>query len=63
METVCKYNYIVKSDKTEYDPYEFSFEFIIAIAFRINSANARMLREWAIREIFCPKVVFFLLKK
>ena len=58
METVCKCNYIVKAGKIEYDLYEFSLEFIIAMAFRIGSENAKILREWAIREILRPKVVF-----
>jgi hypothetical protein len=58
METVCKCNCIVKAGKIEYEPYEFSLEFIIAMAFRINSANSKVLREWAIREILRPKAVF-----
>jgi hypothetical protein len=58
METVCKCNCIVKSGKIEYDPYEFSLEFIIAMAFRINSANAKILSEWVIKEILRPKTVF-----
>ena len=58
METVCKCNYIVKAGKIEYDPYEFSLEFIIAMAFRINSANAKVLREFIIRKILRPKAVF-----
>jgi hypothetical protein len=58
MEIVCKCNCIVKTGKIEYAPYEFNFEFIIAMAFRINSANSKVLREWAIREILCPKAVF-----
>jgi hypothetical protein len=33
-------------------------EFIIAMAFRINSANSKALREWAIKEILRPKAVF-----
>jgi hypothetical protein len=58
MEEVCKCNCIVKASKIEYEPYEFGFEFIIAMAFRINSANSKVLREWVIREILRPKAVF-----
>ena len=58
METVCKCNCIVKSGKIEYEPYEFSLEFIIAMAFRINSANAKVLREWIVRKIIHSKTVF-----
>jgi len=58
MEEVCKYNCIVKAGKIEYEPYEFSLEFIIAMAFRIKSANAKILREYFIREILRPKTMF-----
>jgi hypothetical protein len=59
METVCKCNYIVKAGKIEYDPYEFNLEFIIAMAFRINSVNAQILREWIISKVLRHKTVFF----
>jgi len=58
MEKVCKCNCIVKAAKIEYEPYEFSLEFIIAMAFRIKSANAQLLREWIISEALHPKAVF-----
>jgi len=57
MEEVCKCNRIVKTGKIEYEPYEFSLEFIVAMAFRINSPNAKMLREWTVNEILRPKTL------
>ena len=57
MEAVCKCNRIVKTGRIEYEPYEFSLEFIIAMAFRISSPNAKILREWAISEILRTKTV------
>ena len=57
MEEVCKCNRIVKTGKIEYEPYEFSLEFIIAMAFRINSPNAKTLREWIVSEILRTKTV------
>jgi len=58
MEVVCKCNCIVKAGKIEYEPYEFSLEFIIAMAFRINSPNAKILRKFFISEFLRPKAVF-----
>ena len=58
MNEVCKGNCIVKAAKIEYEPYEFSLEFIIAMAFRINSPNAKILRKWFIGKTLRPKVVF-----
>jgi hypothetical protein len=58
MEVVCKCNCIVKTSKVEYEPYEFSLEFIIAMAFRISSHNAQILRGYFICEILRPKTVF-----
>ena len=57
MEAVCKCNCIVKAGKIDYEPYEFSLEFIVAMAFRINSPNAKMLREWTVNEILRPKTL------
>jgi hypothetical protein len=58
METVCKCNCIVKAGRIEYEPYEFSFEFVIAMAFRIGSGNAKILREWILGKILHLKTVF-----
>ena len=55
MEEVCKCNCIVKVSKIEYEPYEFSFEFIIAMAFRINSLNAEILRQWVLNQLISSK--------
>lgn len=58
METVCKCNCIVKSGRIEYEPYEFSLEFIIAMAFRIRSANAKILRGWILGKVIHSQTVF-----
>lgn len=55
MEEVCKCNCIVKAGKIAYEPYEFSFEFIIAMAFRVNSLNAKTLRQWALNQLILSK--------
>jgi len=54
VEDVCKCNLIADTTKKkiEYEAYEFNFEFIIAMAFRIHSENAEMLRKWIINQVF-----------
>jgi len=58
METVCKCDLTQRGNRIEYIPYEFSLEFIIAMAFRIKSENAKLLRGWFLRDVLRPKVVF-----
>ena len=58
IETVCKCDLTQRGNRIEHIPYEFSLEFIIAMAFRINSENAKLLREWFLREVLRPKGVF-----
>jgi len=58
MEMVCKCDLTQRGNRIEYIPYEFSLEFIIAMAFRIKSENAKLLREWVLREAQRPKAVF-----
>jgi len=41
----------------KYDPYEFNLMFVIAMAFRIDSENAEILREWVVNQMFVSKMV------
>jgi Virulence protein len=54
IEDVCKYNLIGNTTKNtiKYEVYEFNFEFIVAMAFRIRSENADILRKWIINQVF-----------
>jgi len=54
IEDVCKYNLIADTTKKkiEYEAYEFNFEFIVAMTFRIRSENAEMLRKWIVNQVF-----------
>jgi Virulence protein len=54
IEDVCKYNLIGNTTKNtiKYEAYEFNFEFIIAMAFRVRSENAEILRKWIINQVF-----------
>jgi Virulence protein len=54
IEDVCKYNLIADTTKNtiKYEAYEFNFEFIVAMAFRIRSENAEILRKWIINQVF-----------
>ena len=54
IENVCKYNLIGNTTKNtiKYEVYEFNFEFIVAMAFRIRSENAEIFRKWIINQAF-----------
>ena len=41
-----------------YDPHEFNLMFVIAMAFRIDSENAGILREWIMNQMLVSKTVF-----
>lgn len=49
VEKFCKYDLFVRGQHVRYDIKEVRLEIIIAMAFRIDSANAKCLREWFIR--------------
>jgi Virulence protein len=59
MDEVCKCHLIAKTGKNtiRYDPYKFSLEFIIAMAFRIDSENSKLLRKWFLDEIIHSKAI------
>lgn len=41
-----------------YDPYEFNLMFVIAMAFRVDSENTGILREWILNQIPAQKSIF-----
>lgn len=59
MEKTCRYHTIINTSRNmvKHEPYEFNFEFIIALAFRIDSPNAEFLRKWLLKQILSPKLI------
>ena len=59
-EEYCKCNLIASTGKRgiKYAPYEFNLMFVIAIAFRIDSENAEILRTWILSRMLVEKTVF-----
>lgn len=59
-EEYCKCNLIASTGKSgiKYDPYEFNLMFVIAMAFRIDSENAEILRKWIVNRVLVEKTVF-----
>lgn len=59
MEKTCRYHTIVNTsrNKVKHEPYEFNFEFIIALAFHIDSPNAEFLRKWLLKQILSSKLI------
>jgi hypothetical protein len=49
VEKSCKYKLYAGGNRIRYDVREVNLEVVIAMAFRIASPNARILREWFIR--------------
>lgn len=47
-EDTSKYDLYVSGNRIKYDMREFNLEVIIALAFRIDSWQARVLRDWVI---------------
>lgn len=50
-EETSKYDLYVSGNRIKYDMREFNLEIIIALAFRIDSWQARVLREWVINKM------------
>lgn len=59
MEKTCRYHTIINTSrmKVKNEPYEFNLEFIIALAFRIDSPNTEFLRKWFLKQILSPKLI------
>lgn len=53
---VSKYDLYVSGNTIKYDMREFRLEVIIAMAFRIDSANAKTLREWFVGRCLYPGI-------
>jgi hypothetical protein len=49
IEKCCKYELYVSGKHIKYDIQEVNMEMVIAMAFRIDSYNAKVLKEWFIR--------------
>lgn len=56
---VSQYDLYVSGNRIKYDMREFRFEVIIAMAFRIDSPKAKILREWCIGQCFKPTLFDF----
>lgn len=55
----CKCNLVADTGKNKirYEPYGFNLMFIIAMAFRIHSPNAKVLRKWILEQLISPKLM------
>lgn len=50
-EEVCEYDLVVRGSKVRYDMCSFRLEVIIALAFRLYSPNAEIIRQWVISRL------------
>jgi hypothetical protein len=57
VEKSSKYELYIGCRRIKYDVREVSLDIIIALAFRIDSPNAKFLREWFIEQLLCPKLI------
>ncbi len=59
IEKSCNYHTIINTSRNnvKYDPYEFNLEFIITLAFRIDSPNAEGLRKWFMEQLLNPTLI------
>jgi hypothetical protein len=55
-EKSCKYDLYVRGNRIRYDIREVNLEVVIAMAFRIASPHAKLLREWFIRRCLHPGI-------
>lgn len=55
----CKYELYVSDNRIRYDVQEVNLEVILAMAFRINSPHAKILREWFIGRCLKPSLCDF----
>lgn len=58
-EDVSKYDLYVSGNSIKYDMREFNLEVIIAMAFRIDSPAAKVIRDWFISQSLTPKLTDF----
>lgn len=57
VEKSSKYELYTGGRRIKYDVREVSLDITIALAFRIDSPNAKVLREWFIEQLLCPKLI------
>lgn len=60
VEETTEYHLIAKTGKNKigYEPYKFNLVFVVAMASRIDSENAEVLRKWIISRMLLEKSVF-----
>lgn len=56
VERSCKYDLYVRGERIRYDIREINLEVVIAMALRIGSPHAKLLREWFIRRCLYPGI-------
>lgn len=56
---VCRYDLYVSGSRIRYDVQEVRLEVVIALAFRIDSPRAMILREWFIGRCLQPGICVF----
>lgn len=59
VDEACKYDLHVSGNRIRYDVRELRLDAIIAMAFRINSTQAKVLREWFIGRCLHPGISCF----
>lgn len=52
----CKCDLYVRGERIRYDIREINLEVVIAMAFRIGSPHAKILREWLLRRCLYPGI-------
>lgn len=56
-EETSKYDFVVSGNSIRYDKTEFKLEIIIAVAFRVDSWQAKLIREWFMQMLFRGNLV------
>lgn len=56
VQETCKYDLYAGGNRIRYDVREVNLEVVIAMAFRIASPHAKLLREWFIRRCLHPGI-------
>ncbi|SHG08187.1 hypothetical protein [Dysgonomonas macrotermitis] len=56
VQETCKYDLYASGTRIRYDIREVNLEVVIAMAFRIDSRHAKVIREWIIRRCLHPGI-------
>ena len=59
VDEVCRYDLYVSGNRIRYDVQEVRLEVVIALAFRIDSPHAKILREWFTGRSLQPGICVF----